>query len=198
MQDAPTQPPTSAAIESTPVPAPAPAAWNTGASIALGAMCIGLLLVVYGLRRWAAMKAGQPTAKPKSAKATAAQVEAKPGRATTSAENVKALRQDMEELTERLAGMLDAKAQRIEKLLEEADGTIRALERAQAKVETARPRPAPERQTVVEEEQLPPTQKRILELHAAGLNPVQIAQRTGEPTGQVELVINLRRAALRR
>jgi hypothetical protein len=93
---------------------------------------------------------------------------------------------DAQELTERLASQLDAKAARIEKLLEDADGAIRRLEgvRRDGVDRSANGRP---------EAHADPMTRRVYELSDEGREPVQIARELNQPIGQVELILALRR-----
>lgn len=94
---------------------------------------------------------------------------------------------DLEELGERLAAKLEARAARLEQLLDQADRRIRALEASAAQPPEPRPLdPKPPRGA-------DPTHARVHELADQGLSAVEIARAMGLPTGQVELILNLRR-----
>lgn len=101
---------------------------------------------------------------------------------------------DMKELTDRLAGELEARSARLEKLLAEADRRVRDLEAAR----DAGPREAaPVVVMPAARSRVEPMHARVHELADQGLTPIQIAESTGVPTGQVELVLALRRAGAR-
>lgn len=101
---------------------------------------------------------------------------------------MEAFRVDVHEFTRRMAAMLDNKAERLERLIADADERLERLERAE------RSRPAPRATTPSSEPSRPPDplHDRIYRLSDEGLNPVQIAQQTGQPTGQIELILALR------
>jgi hypothetical protein len=126
-----------------------------------------------------------------------------------------AVQRDVSDLTEKLAQQseamahqLDVRTARLETLLAQADDRIAALEkqlaaRPAAAIEakpaashTAAPAPA-HASTPFERLEAPGMQHRdVYTLADSGLTPVQIAQKLGKPTGQVELILNLRRAAV--
>jgi len=153
---------------------PAESGLSMTALIALGALALGLVLVVGAI---------------------AARMRKKNARAISEpvADNVAATR-ELAELAENLASTLDEKAERLERLLAQADDKIRRLEAARAAPIAA--------SAVVEAKPVPAavsavsaSHREVYELADAGLTPVQIAQRLSKPTGQVELILNLRRAA---
>lgn len=106
-----------------------------------------------------------------------------------SGEEVGALTSDMKELTERLATELDARAERLERLLDAADQRIVELEKALARGLEVKPIARPHGQ-------VDPAFAEVYELADQGLRPVDIARRTQRPTGQVELILNLRRGTV--
>lgn len=159
-------------------------------SIALGAILLGLLVLAFALgssrsRRNSA--ATTPTADPEQARLLA----------------------DMRELADRLATELDTKSAKLESLLQDADRKARSLEQQRARQETAEQVHAAELKPLAREQPAghtprPTQSSRPEPMHAAihslsdqGLTPVQIAERTGVPTGQVELILALRRASTR-
>ncbi len=103
--------------------------------------------------------------------------------ATTAAE--------LEELAERLAGKLDERAARLERLIDQADRRIRALEAAASSAPdlTIQRPPDPLRPPSATD----PLHTRVCELADGGVPPVEIARTLGIPTGQVQLILNLRR-----
>lgn len=117
---------------------------------------------------------------------------------------------DMRELTDRLVGDLDRKSARLETLLGEADRRTAALhaELGAARIRETKPGAAgltrengsAAGETLVqrvESERLEPMHASVHSLSDRGLSPVEIAERTGVPTGQVELILALRRAGAR-
>ncbi len=143
-------------------------------AIAGAAMVVGVLLVAYAARRKVL------------ARKSSNSVNAEPG--------VDTLAQDMQDLSERLAAELDRKADRLEQLIEAADERLRRLDAAEK---------APVRAAVVTE--VKPTAKpgtaapslevahrEVYELADGGLTPLEIAKRLERPTGQIELILNLR------
>jgi len=112
---------------------------------------------------------------------------------------------DATELTQRLAAQLENKAVRLETLIAEADDRLVRLERAHAQ----RPTPAsaaPARTNAPSmasretsdgsgEREHQAGHARVFELADQGLSPVEIARAVNQPTGQVELILALRRRA---
>lgn len=98
---------------------------------------------------------------------------------------------ELEELAERLAAKLDERAARLERLIDQADRRIRVLESAAGPgADPPASRPAdPLRPPVA----LDPIHARVRELADRGVAPVEIARSLGIPTGQVELILSLRR-----
>jgi hypothetical protein len=147
------------------------------ATIAAGAVFFGVLLVGYWYQRMLKDRKGRPRAE------------------------TKALADDLVELTERLANELDRKAERVEALLSAADERIRQLERLQ--LETPRgsfegrlvePRPRVRHETTGAESV--GSHREVYDLADQGLSPLEIAQRLDRPTGQIELILNLRRGTV--
>jgi len=161
----------------------------SGQAAAIGAVAFGTVLVWYAVRgrRGRAARAGVP------------------------APDVAAVASDLEELTERLAAELDAKAARVEALIARADEAARRLEAATegaVRVHEARARRADsgaprERSGHPGSEPTglgslgsDPAHRAVYELADAGLSPADIARRLDRPTGQVELILNLRRGTV--
>lgn len=152
-----------------------------------GAILLGVLLMGWQLwqRRWHQARAGR------SAK--------RPGTAHTELQE---FCQEATEVVERLAAMLDSKSDRLERLLQEADQRLQALEHAgqgvrrEAFAEGARRAMRPHARTgddsMAGDGAL---QQRILEMAERGLKPVDIARQLHQPVGQIELVIALYRGA---
>ena len=139
--------------------------------VAAGAILVGCLLVAYWYRR--RMLSGAP-------------------RGTVSASD---LASDMQELSDRLASDLEARAERLERLLALASGRIRELERLiqlqpAAETRLIEPKPQPRGEGV------DASHLDVYELADNGHTPVEIAKRLDRPTGQVELILNLRRGTV--
>jgi hypothetical protein len=103
---------------------------------------------------------------------------------------------DAEELTRRLAAILDNKAARLEVLIQQADERVRRLERS-ATGPGPKPERSPDRVRTAEPEPrdpVDPFHRKVYELADQGLTPVDIARKIDRPTGQVELILALRRA----
>lgn len=96
------------------------------------------------------------------------------------------LSRDMEDLAERLASEMDRRADRLELLIARADERIAALDNAQSRTFELKP---------VAKKSAPanPAFGEVYDLADRGLSPVEIARQLGRPTGQVELILNLRR-----
>lgn len=108
---------------------------------------------------------------------------------------------DGEELTRRLAAILDNKAARIETLIEHADQRLAALAEAEERARNApAPQPAPAQPTSRPQPEPPaplsidPLHRKVYELADKGATPVEIARQIDRPTGQIELILALRRA----
>jgi len=125
---------------------------------------------------------------------------------------------------DQIAKQLDARAAQLERVLAAADARIAQLERPPVQTSSIpqpvpaqrhTPRPAPALQPTMAEAKpassesgtstfttplaplAPPSSHRdVYDLADEGLTPVQIAQRLAKPTGQVELILNLRKAAM--
>ncbi len=112
-----------------------------------------------------------------------------------------ALRSDLNELGERLAQKLDHKAAHLESLLARAEHAAEELRHLRAATTQAGTRlaPPPTRSDgfIESHAALDPLHARVAELADQGLAPVQIAQRLGQPTGQIELILALRRRFVR-
>lgn len=120
---------------------------------------------------------------------------------------VRTLMDDAQELADRLAARLDAQAERMERLLEESGRRIEDLERALAELRAASREHPPTIETMPRVREAParareanaPTvsggriEDRVFALADEGLPVVEIARRVQRPTGQVELMLALRR-----
>lgn len=100
------------------------------------------------------------------------------------------LARDAEELAQRLAAELDAKADRIERLLAQADDRLRRLEGGSVLGGEPKPRRAPA--VTPSDGARDPLNRQVYALADEGLAPVAIAQRLDQPTGKVELILALR------
>jgi hypothetical protein len=100
---------------------------------------------------------------------------------------------DMKELTERLAEELDRKAARLEKLIAAADERVRRLEAGLVReTRVVEVKPEARRRDVGIES----AHREVYELADAGLSALEIATKLGQPTGQVELILNLRKGTV--
>jgi hypothetical protein len=159
-----------------------PAATSGGvalaATIAAAAVFVGVLLVGYWYQRMLKDRKGRPT------------------------DRTKALADDLVELTERLANELDEKTEKIEALLGAADERIRQLERLQLEIPRTGaanldPRLVEPRHRVRHETSgVESSHREVYDLADSGLSPLEIAQRLDRPTGQIELILNLRRGTV--
>jgi len=115
-------------------------------------------------------------------------------------EALESLMADSEELTRRLAAILDNKAARLESLLERAERAASRLERAAG---GAGDEPEPERGGSAAHRRegnalrtgaatADPVSREIYSLADEGLPPVEIARRLEEHVGKVELILALR------
>lgn len=160
--------------------------------IALGSIMMLIVIARMLGRRKPRARAGM------HAPATAQEAAAPKFTSTASHDRLERLMADAEELTRRLAAVLDNKAAKIEVLIEQADERLRALEGA-----AARPGPAAGRGEAADARDaqdapaplsMDPLHRKVYDLADQGLTPVDIARKIDRPTGQVELILALRRA----
>lgn len=176
--------------------------WASGIMVVLGA---GLLaMVILHLRSTRSHAAPRP----------------KPTKAAPATGPTPQLARELDELGKRLADELDARADRIERLLAEADEKLARLERLTA----ATVQPAPEsagpltevkhftagaagdaatsaaptlppgpRSAAAVMAEIDPLAGEVYKLADSGLPPVQIAQKLSQHTGKIELLLALRR-----
>jgi len=137
-----------------------------GASLAAAAVIGGVALVVYAIRMAMAKR-----------KRPAAARLPEPDLAS-----------DMQELSDRLAADLDARAARLERLIAAADSRLVELKLQHQ----GRRTPAPEPATAQATAPMPQEFTDVYKLADRGLSALEIAKRTGRPTGQVQLILNLR------
>ncbi|MEX0741417.1 MAG: hypothetical protein WD079_01385 [Phycisphaeraceae bacterium] len=112
---------------------------------------------------------------------------------------------ELEELTRRFSAQLDAKAVRLERLIDEADERLAQLEAMgsgrrtdaapQPPEEGNRPAPPEAAESPTEpepEEPLDPLSRNVYDLADAGHEPIAIARKLREQVGKVELILALR------
>jgi hypothetical protein len=140
-----------------------------------GVVIIGFLLMNSVRAKIARRNADTPTARERIEELKAAPTP----HADTDAAMAKLL-----DTAQRLASQLDAKAERLEQLLREADERIEAMETAPAPAQLAPPEP--------EEPEADPVTLSVYEMADAGRSPVEIAQALDEGVGKIELILALR------
>lgn len=109
---------------------------------------------------------------------------------------------ELDELSQQVHARLDAKLARLEALIREADVRIAELQRSESnaqhveRIQIELPAVAP-----TDSEESPIVPPGVDERHAmiyrladSGLNSSQIAQETGRPVGEIELILSLRKA----
>lgn len=108
--------------------------------------------------------------------------------------DIEAFKVEAHDFTRQLAALLDSKAARLERLIADADERLARLDRTgggaarpQRPIDAA-PCPAPS----IASPATNPAHERIYRLADQGLDPIEIARKTGQPTGQVELILALR------
>src|SRR5688572_21676833 len=106
----------------------------------------------------------------------------RPVAARPEPEPVREYMADARELADLLADRLDRQAQRLERLLAEADEKVRKLERLTS--EGTRP---------MARSEADPLNTQVYTLADEGLPPVEIARQLQQHTGKVELILALRR-----
>lgn len=117
--------------------------------------------------------------------------------ASAASERLDRVMADAEELTRRLAAIMDNKAARIEVLLEHADQRLAALAEADSSSPRSTHASSPARQTADEPPaplSIDPLHRKVYDLADQGMAPVDIARQIDRPTGQIELILSLRRA----
>jgi hypothetical protein len=109
-----------------------------------------------------------------------------------------AIARELNELCTRVADELDRRAERLEKLIAEADAKLARLERLTAGAVAPDPlavlAESKPRAAVAPMHDGDPLAGEVYRLADSGLPPVQIAQKLGQHTGKVELILALRRA----
>ncbi len=104
-------------------------------------------------------------------------------------------RDGAQQLTRDLIDELESRAERLERLMERAEAKISELREAERRVVPRtpismiepRPQRAPEPSIFTD-----PTHQEVCGMSDAGMSSVEIARRLQMPTGQVELILNLR------
>ncbi len=135
---------------------------------------------------------------PRSNKEQIAEIRARAG----DRSRIEAFKVDAQDFTRQMAALLDTKAERLEALIADADDRLARLDRASGDHRTSahgRPQdrssstgsdhPAHRSQASAEGD---PLHERVYRLSDDGLDAVQIARQTGQPTGQIELILALR------
>jgi hypothetical protein len=162
-----------------------PPAWKQQLPIASLAIALGIALVAWSL--WQRSRL--------SRRAAARIVAPQPASAVALADDAK-LRREMAELTQHMAQQLDSRAQRLEKLLDQANQRVATLESLLAQSPRATTIIEPKPPAATSLHAAPSAHRDVYTLADEGLSPVEIAQRLGKPTGQVELILNLRKVSL--
>lgn len=105
-------------------------------------------------------------------------------------------RDGAEKLTRELIDELEARAERLERLIERAETTITELrageQRAAAKPVQVIAEAKLKREATEPSMATDPVHREVCAMSDDGLSPVDIARRLQMPTGQVELILNLR------
>ncbi len=184
---------------------------STGGMISLAAVIIGgglVLLARFKQRRANLARAARRDPlvhpdHPKHSDHLVSRAVSKQSATTMSAEvdAARAAASELRQLTDELASILDIKSQHLESLIARADTQLARLEKAAQRAQPAissheatsfaeaKPRPA----------SIAPSSSHaeVHRLADQGLTPVEIARQIGKPTGTVELILSLRRAAAR-
>jgi len=170
-----------------------------GLLVAVGVGIVALS-IWWSLRR--KLRAGFRSARETSAEKIE-RVRSRLERGRTEEDRIGELMVDAEELARRLAGLLDSKAERVERLLDRAEARLAELEtRERTLGQRGEPRVGGRIETEVEdEEEAPavvvrglddPVATDVYRLADSGKSPVEIARALGEHTGKVELILALR------
>ena len=160
------------------------ALWVQMAMVA--ALLGGLVLVMFGLKKWQSIRASRPDA------ATAA---ARPVRTAASPITAANEAAELRAVAREIGIELDAAAARLESLVAAARDEGDRLERLIRQAGELKPRPEQMHARSREEAaEAAPEHRDVYTLADRGLSPIEIATKLGRPTGQVELILNLRRA----
>lgn len=141
--------------------------------IGVGLLAGGVILGAWAWRRARAAR-GDATSPPKG---------------PAQRDEIEGVTRDVEELAQRLAAELDRRADRIERLIAAADQRIAALDRPRTPLAPPASRTEPPHDAA-------PVQSLVFQLADEGLPIVEIARRVQHPTGQVELMLALRRGKI--
>ncbi len=160
--------------------------------MAMVAMVLGgLVLVMFGLKKWQATRATAPTATPASGPKAA-----RPSRVPQATPNATNEAAELRAVAKEIGIELDAAAARLESLVAQARDEGDRLERLIRQSSELKQRndhaPARLRETSPD---TPSEHRDVYTLADRGLSPIEIATKLNRPTGQVELILNLRRAA---
>lgn len=153
-------------------------------------MAGGVLIIVFVLLRrlWRGKKRRRATHTPTPREQIAAlrsQAE--------SRSRIESFKIEAHEFTRQLAALLDTKAERLERLIADADDRLARMADAEHRPAAPPPRPSPHRHRPIDPPaRVDPTHTKIYQLADAGMDPIEIARQTGQPTGQVELILALR------
>lgn len=164
---------------------------------------VGVVLVAQGLRKKAAKSMPNELAEIDSIRRDlAAKYPVDPPKPRVTAQSQsRELAADMKELTDRLSSQLDVKAARVEALLAQADARIIELKYLASTASHAADAPvarigaAEPVRSLRLENPVDPIHQKVYDLADAGMNSVDIARAIGQPTGHVELILNLRSTA---
>lgn len=169
------------------------------ASLLMVVMGLALtVLVAHQIARLQLARRGAPKPRGNGSHPAPAEPPGAPVRPPPAAHRDPTVARELEELCVRVADELDRRAERLEKLIAEADAKLARLERLTAGAVTHDP-------LAVLAETKPraaapplhdgdPLAGEVYRLADSGLPPVQIAQKLGQHTGKVELILALRRA----
>jgi len=111
---------------------------------------------------------------------------------------------ELDELTRRFSSQLDAKAVKLERLIEQADQRIARLQGRHGVIETPDPAAADDEEStkreaagdeIAAEDEADPLAENIYRLADEGHDPGEIARRLDEHIGKVELILALRQQA---
>jgi hypothetical protein len=153
----------------------------------------GLFLARRGAAR---LKKGTAGAPPSTwQRAPAEEGSSPPAAREPAAGEVEQLTAELRELAGEMEARLDAKLERLQGLLAEAEGVLRRLEE---RMDSARrsDRPAAECSPQTERDDTAPRdpeRQRIVDLYRRGLSIEAIVAEVGLPRGEVELIVNLER-----
>jgi len=171
------------------------AAISTLQGILFGAAVCGVLLVAASTIRSAVRRRGERSAFKR-------EMQGRPAAPPTAvSRDIEDIMRELDELARKIQGRLDARLAAIESLVHDADQRIQELSRlvrmsqGAPGVDLVLPAEDPQGSLPLQAESNP-LHDSVFRLSEAGMSPIEIAREVSRPTGEIELILSLRRARL--